>query len=1519
MKNRYYIILLVILFAVSNIARAQTYLINAANNGTTINTCSGNIYDSGGAGGDYGNNENFTVTFCSNMPGASVIVNVVSFNTENNYDYLYIYDGPNAGSPQLVQASGSPSIQGNTYESTGTCLTIRFTSDGSVVRPGFNLAISCGLPCQDFTIDMVSTTPVFDTDSLWLDACMGQNVTFTAQGTYPNNYTDYDQSDATTNWIWSVVSGNSSTDYPGVGQTTFNHTFTDPGGYFINLMAVDINNCFATLAEQYRVRISLPPTFGTLTIDQTEVCPCEPVNVTGSVTPNTWTMSITDTQIVQECIDDFVGVVQSYCWTVSAFQPNQTIQTGTDLESVCMNIEHSFMGDLYIYVQCPNGQQANIHQYYNCNGAYLGLPDHADNCNPGVGWDYCWSMNNTVPHTNICNSGSSIPAGNYLPMGSFNDLIGCPINGEWCIIIIDDWNIDDGTLFSVDLNFNESIIPADVWSITMEYEDSGLVWTGDGVNPNSGGNATFNPCTSGTQTFSFEVTDNFGCTYNETVSVVVLPIEDPTCCTMPVAYAGEDSHVCTNAFTFNATLLQGNTGSWSLVSGPGNAVFTNPNSPNASVNVDAWGEYVFAWTEQNLSPACSDTDSITVEFYPIPTTTFTYTPILCFGNQTTINYIGNVGPAATYIWDFDSGQALGSGQGPFNVSWTESGIHSVRLTVSANGCTSGDTTVNIFNPPALTYVLQTSNDPCYQSCGGSAQVAVNGGTPPYSYSWTPGAPDGNPVYNNLCAGSYDLLITDNNGCFQGENFTITHPDPLVIIDTVVTHVQCYANAEGAILIEAFGGTGHISYIWSDGGPDTHERTDLIAGNYCVTVIDENDCNITMCFVITQPDELLAVISADIAVCEGEQVNVQMQAYGGTLPYTYFWDREDGEGFVIGGSTIIEIPLITTNYSSYVLDGNGCITDTLQMTVTVSPKLRIDSILLTHNRCHNSCDGRAQLVLQGGIPPLQYSWGSANHIFEGLCAGPYTITVTDLIGCTVMSNYVITQPPPLSYSADVTPATCFGYDDGRAAIHVQGGTPPYNYIWANGFTESELITVAGTYTVTVTDSQDCRLITSFTINQPTEIITTPVSNRTICIGGSTTLVAQATGGTPYYDFRWTGSDGSVYPVNTATVSPAQNTVYTLIVTDSLGCTSEPRVVNVNIHPALDILTVVTSYDTICQGDPAIIQVDAIGGNGGPYFMTLQDGTVVSSPFTIYPQETMYYYITLYDNCGSPPDRDSIKITVRPKPGNLFQADKVKGCPPFTVNFSELTPNTGQTYLWNFGDNGFAEVKNPSYTYRESGVYSVTLEVRDHFGCKNRKTRENMITVHKNPVANFIPEPEFVSMVNSEIHFINKSLDAMYYYWFFGDGDSSNFSSPRHVFPNIGEYEVILIAESYHGCRDTISRTILVQNEYTFYAPTSFTPNGDGVNDCFRVCGNGIDKSNFRLNVFDRWGNRVFETTKFKLDVNCEACGEGSWDGTNNGSRIKGDEVLTNGLYFWYCDFKDGTGTMHSKSGSVYLVR
>lgn len=1536
--------LLLCLFAAGSFAQ-QTITMNSSTNGSTVNltSCSATLYDSGGPNGNYGTNESYRITVCvpNGFPMELDVTMVTEGQQYNYYDYLSIYEGTGTNGTLVANRIGSQS-SGDTftasYSLNSSCATFVWATDGSVTYSGFEIQISCGIECQDYTVSITPEAQYDATEEAYL-GCSGSTVS--AVVNFPNNNQNYQQTIANTNFSWSVLNSNGTQVFEGLGMNELSEPLA-PGAYFYTLTTTDMNGC-QVVSNTVTVYISVPPTFAGTTVTP-EICPGDAAEIVGVVNqPAEWEMTIEEYNYEQHCFDDdHINEEQTSCFSYAAF-PGQYIQSASDIESIGMQIEHSWMNDLQILLQCPNGQRISLFNR-GCGGGYFGQAVDYDtqgtnSCNDGpqwvgVGYDYYWTMsdNRGLMTANCPGSSTPLPSGYYQPVGSFEDLVGCPINGEWCVIFIDNLSIDDGTVFQTELHFADHIIPAEENRISFQntYDISetsqDLTWGGENIFQDNVASTTATPTEPGEHEYIFYATDNFGCTYDTTLIVTVRDFDDPSCCIRPTPYAGVDAHVCTDRYMLSATPLPaGNEGTWTVVSAPtgGNATFAAQNSPTTNVFVDTWGTYKFRWTEAYLGDYdnCSTYDDVVVEFYPQPTNTFTYLPVRCFGDETTITYLGNmtmvgaVANNATYVWDFDGGIVeSGSGAGPYTVYWNnaEASTHAVTLHIEANGCVSEDTVVNIFTPSKLVGDITTVDNTCFRDCQGSATITATGGTLPYSYSWS--APSNTIV--NLCMGDYSVTLSDANNCQLSFDYVINEPDELTVASVTSTNLTCHNSFDGSARINITGGSPEYTYLWSDIGYASYRRRNLPAGEYGVTVTDEHGCSLSREFIITQPEPLVVMSENNSAVCEGTVSFVQATAAGGTMPYSYHWVPSNGT--TVGNTSNFETTLHeTTTYSVYVTDYNRCQSNTETFTITVSPEMVIDSMILVHNTCFGSCDGSAEIVMHGGLQPFQYRWGSENYIYRGLCAGLYTVTVVDNIGCNVNTYFIIEQPSQMFANTMTTPATCGNTPDGTALINVQGGVPPYSYLWPDGQTTHNITAVPGTYEVTVSDDHNCRIESEITVDGPTPIYILPMNDQTICNGQTTSITTQVAGGTPFYTYMWANQDSVVSYSNILTVTPTVNSTYTLTVTDANNCTAVSQPVTITLNPPLNIRAVTTSYDTICPGTGAIINVEAEGGNGGPYTLTIDDGSIVPAPFTITLDTTTMVHITLSDMCGTTPVSDSILINVRPNPDTLFTTSEIAGCAPFSVRFMPF--HTADQTLWEFGDYAFSDALSPTHIYKEGGSYSVSLELVDIFGCHFYKTYNNLITVYPKPKAMFETDPQLTGMLDSEIEFINYSTGAERYYWFFGDNDSSLFENPRHTYRRIGEFEVMLVAESDLYCRDTSIRNVTIQNEFAFYAPTSFTPNGDQMNDCFRICGNGITRNNFSLTVFDRWGAMVFSTDVYDPTASCSSCGIGAWDGTDMGNKIQGDAVCPPGLYQWFCSFEDWNGVIHNRQGTIMLIR
>lgn len=1045
--------------------------------------------------------------------------------------------------------------------------------------------------------------------------------------------------------------------------------------------------------------------------------------------------------------------------------------------------------------------------------------------------------------------------------------------------------------------------PAEL-QLTLNAEDQTFV----DVEWSTGDTGFYNVTVAPTQTTTYTVTITHPC--DEIVLSTQLVVVDP-----PVVDLGPDQEIDQLSTTLNANMDPDNTGFWEYVegSGPGEVIIDDVNSSITGVEVDAFGYYTFVWTETSLEPNCVSSDSITIYFYHIPTADFEATSLNCFGGITTVTFVGSaIDGLAEFYWDFGDGVIMsGSEEGPYEILFPSSGEHTICLTVieepaEANYC------LDVFMPTPLEGEIIVQDDPCYQSCGGIARYEVTGGTPPYDYSW---ASSTNQVIN-LCAGDYGVVATDANGCQISESFVIDQPEELVY-DTSYNHVDCYGNPTGCAEITASGGTMPYTYSWSDGYIGG-SNCDIYAGVYTVTVSDANGCTAFEQFTITEPNELLVVTSSDLSICEHQTINVVGQEAGGTPPYTYYWDNGDGTGFSEGDVSFLDTPNENITYSVYIVDGNNCVSPTEHIEIIVSPEIFL-SLGYTHNSCYNSCDGTATLEITGGIQPFDYSWESSGPNLNNLCAGLYTVTITDDIGCMADTLFIITEPDQLMMQMDVENTSCHNTQDGTASVIIQGGTPPYNYIWSDNTQTNTLVNAPGTYTLTVSDDNNCRIYGSATIQSPQPLKLLPLSHPNICLGAETTVIAQATGGTHPYDFHWQGTDDSEHFTHLFNVSPEQNTSYHVTVTDANGCVVSGQQVNVSVKPPISIDYIHYNTDHVCDGQGSLIELDISGGNGGPYQIMLNDGSIVTSPFTYYPEDTTNLVIAVSDMCETPVAKDSLMIYVQPRPTIAFTSNAAKACPGEPISFTQHDTVSSYQYVWDFGDNKFAYVQNPVHTYSEEGIYDVSLSIQDQYGCKNSYTSNNFIEIWPKPYANFMMEPEIANIINPKIKFINLSEDELFVYWYYGDGDSTiNFRNPEHHYTHVGEYDVMLIAENEEGCRDTATRVVKIRDKFSLFAPTAFTPNGDGNNDCFRVCGKGIDENSFYMIIYNRWGEIVFENEKFDKEADCNSCAKDSWDGTR-GDRMKGDSYLPNGVYYWFATFKDYDGIGHEFSGKVNLIR
>lgn len=516
-------LLLFISLIASYSAISQEYLMQ---NGT-VNTCSGTFYDSGGSGGNYSNNESLVFTICPDNPGQLIQLDFTQWNTQLNADIMTIYNGPDTASPAFGQFSGgaaqSPGFVTATAANTSGCLTIEFISDTAATTTGWAADISCFEPCQGIVSVLDSTTPAPNADG-YIRVCPDEEITLTGSGQF-----EVDGTGAT--YEWTDQTGT----LLGTG-TTATFSYPDPGVYIVNLTITDTNpeGCTNTNLINQVVQVATEPDFTGTAAAQSTICFGDSTTIEGVVAPVDFINDCTPPVSGTTFLPDGSGASYETCITVDCYESSQTLDDISQLIEICVNMEHSYLGDLDIFITSPNGQTATLKSFgAGGGGTYLGGANDDGTTTPGVGAEYCFSMSGTVILVNgptiIAGNppGNSIAPGTYLPEESFAALLGSPLNGDWCIEIVDNLSIDNGYIFEWGMSFDPAIQPPELSFTPVITSES---WDADPSITNTAGNTiTVEPPTAGNFCYTYRVTDDFGCEYTEVVCIDVLPevVNDP--------------------------------------------------------------------------------------------------------------------------------------------------------------------------------------------------------------------------------------------------------------------------------------------------------------------------------------------------------------------------------------------------------------------------------------------------------------------------------------------------------------------------------------------------------------------------------------------------------------------------------------------------------------------------------------------------------------------------------------------------------------------------------------------------------------------------------------------------------------------------------------------------------------------------------------------------------------------------------------------------------------------------------
>lgn len=889
----------------------------------------------------------------------------------------------------------------------------------------------------------------------------------------------------------------------------------------------------------------------------------------------------------------------------------------------------------------------------------------------------------------------------------------------------------------------------------------------------------------------------------------------------------------------------------------------------------------------------------------------------CEGDATAFTPTFSSAPSSV-TWDFgDPLSGVNNTSTLTNPTHVFSGPGTYNVTLTA---IIGGVPTTVTNPvtidPAPTVNAITSQT----VCSGTAVSAVNfsGSVAGTTYSWTNTNPaiglaasgTGNivgytaPSVTNTEVGTITVTPTANGCTGPTETFTIT-VEPVPTVDVIADETYCGGVVTSSINFS--GNNAGTTYNWTNNNTNTglgasgsgiiapftttNNTGATIVSNIVVTptlgscVGSTQSFNISITPVPTVDPILDQVLCANLATTA---VNFTGSAAGATYNWT---NNNTSIGLAANGTgNIASFTALNIGASSEVATIvvtpvlGSCTGADETFTITVEPVPAVDPI-----SDQELCVGESTTAINftGSTLGANYTWTNSQPGIGLAASGTGDINsfvTTNNTGSPIIADIVVTPDangcagPQMNFSITVNPLPVV--DAGVDQIVCEGtlvtlsGSGALTYVWNNGVTDGVAFTQAPgmvTYTVTGTDVRGCVNTDQVDVTVNANPIIDAGLDQIVCYGASVTL--SATGANSY---SWSNGvqDGIAFTPGVGTL------VYTVVGTDLNGCVGSDDVsVTVNQLP-----NVYAGADFIvCEGSSI-----TLNGSGAQSYVW-SNGVIDGVSFVQSPGS--YSFTVTGTDANGCVNTDEINVVVEGLPVVAFYASELSGCAPFETTLINTTPGNMSDCIWTLSNGAsYSGCSSVPITIENAGLYDLTLTTTSINGCTNSATYTDYIYVENVPVAAFSPSSYELSILDPVVSFENYSSGAVNYVWHFGDGGSSMEENPTHEYLSDVEqgYQVMLIAISPIGCRDTAYRDVIVLEELIFFIPNTFTPDGDQFNQTFQpVFTSGHDPYDFNFYIFNRWGELIWESHD----------PEQGWDGTYGQFGL-----VQNGQYVWKADFK-----------------
>lgn len=721
---------------------------------------------------------------------------------------------------------------------------------------------------------------------------------------------------------------------------------------------------------------------------------------------------------------------------------------------------------------------------------------------------------------------------------------------------------------------------------------------------------------------------------------------------------------------------------------------TTPAQTTQTANGLSGGLYEVTVTDANL---CTASDTVSTYEPPLITYTTASTNVSCFGgNDATITITNTTTGGTPVQYSIDGGLTF---QATNVFTGLSAGTYIPVCSFVNGNCPIIETAIIITQPDSITLTTGLVNITCNGANDGTATATASGGTGVLTYAWSTTPVQTTASISNLSAGTYFVTVTDDNNCTKIDSVIITEPLPITY-STTPTNLLCNNDNSGSIVLTASGGTGTLTYNWSN-SETTSTISNLAAGTYIFTITDASNCFEIDSVTITEPTVLTSsTTSTDISCFGANDGTGTVTPAGGTTGYTYAWNTTP----VQTTATATGLSAGTTYVT--VTDANLC--TTIDSVIITEPTQIITNVTGTDATCNGLTDGTAIVTVTGGVPNYTYTWDGAlaTDTVSNLGAGWHYVLVADATGCTALDSILTNEPAPIVLSTSMTSVACSGGNDGTATVTATGGAGGFSYQWNTSpaqFTATATNLTTGTFIVTVTDANGCFNVDSIAVTTPNPLVTVLSETNVDCFGATTGSITTATtGGVSPYTYAW--SNGATTP-NLINI-PAG--IYTVTITDANGCNID-QTIDV-IQPLAQIVITLDKIDVKCNGAADGVATANVTGGTAPYQYSWN-----TTPQQVTPVATGLaagtYSLTVTDANGC---QQVASIAIQ-QPSNITAVITEQGASCFggmdgtaTVTASGGTP--GYAYVWNT----IPQQVGTTAT-NLTGGQSYTVTITDSLGC------------------------------------------------------------------------------------------------------------------------------------------------------------------------------------------------------------